>query len=516
MIQNIKSLFSQARIQNGTTFCLFIWFSCFLSSPYSIAQQIDTTIDRVKTDLKIKLPLLGSVKYRNANEIESSNWIIGCEGLDRDLTDYDQYKEYLNPLGIKVLRMQAGWAKTEKIRGVYDWSWLDHIINDATSKGFTIWLQTSYGNTLYPEGGGMTLGGGIPKSKEALLAYHKWVEALVSRYKNKVRDWEVWNEPNFGDNSENTPELMAEFNINNAKIIKKIQPNAKITGLSIGHFNYKYANDFFKYISKKRKMKLFDYMAYHDYVYNPDSNNLTVFELKALLQKYGPNVKLRQGENGAPSAFGAGRGALWDYDWTELSQAKWNLRRMLGNLGNDVECSIFSIIDLAYTTGPINKLNHKGIIKADETKKALGPKMAYYAMQNLTAIFDNSLQKLPGFSHTFNISGVNNSDFRYSMSNDRGITVGGYENKVSKKQLYAIWKNEYIPLNTNELSEVTFSFANCTIENPVYVDLLTGKVYDIPSKQWSKKGTIYTFKNIPIYDSPILIADKSLINSTNL
>jgi len=490
--------------------------SLFLFAENLSAQKIDTSIDRVKTEVKVNLPLIGSVKYRNASEIGSSNWIIGCEGLDRGITDYDQYKDYLDPLGIKVLRVQAGWAKTEKIKGVYDWAWLDYIINDATSKELKIWLQTSYGNTLYPGGGGAGLGAGVPKSKDALIAYHKWVAALVIRYNDKVFDWEVWNEPNFGDNPENTPELMAEFNIKTAAIIKKYQPNARISGLALGHYNYSYANSFFKYISKKGKMKLFDNMTYHDYVYNPDSNNLTVFELKGLLNKYGPKLKLRQGENGAPSSSGAGRGALWDYDWTELSQAKWDLRRMLGNLGHDVECSIFGIIDLAYKSGPINKLNQKGLIKADETKKAMGPKIAYYAIQNLTSIFDNSLQRVTDLAHTYNIESVDLNENRYNLSTDRGVSVYGYENKVSKKQLYTVWINENIPLNTNDIKEITLSFTNSNIENPVYVDLLTGKVYEIPTKQWSRKENIFTFKNMSIYDSPILITDKSLIKITSL
>jgi Beta-galactosidase len=480
------------------------------------AQKIDTSLDRVKTDLKTNFKLIGSIKSRNASEIEASNWIIGCEGLDRDITDYNQYKDFLNPLGIKVLRMQAGWAKTEKIQGVYNWDWLDAVINDAHNKGFTIWLQTSYGNTLYKDGGGSGLGAGIPQSKEALLAYYKWVSALVQRYKNKVSDWEVWNEPNFGDNTKNTAELVAQLNIETAEIIKRYQPKARISGLALGHYDFDYAEKFIKYIAQEKKMNLFDNMTFHDYVYNPDSNTLNVYRLKELLKKYGSNVKLRQGENGAPSANGAGRGALSDYDWTELSQAKWNLRRMLGNLGNDLECSIFGIIDLAYTSGPINKMNLKGIIKADETKKAIGPKIAYYAMQNLTSVFDNSLQKLPNFSISHNIYSTPKSQFRYAQNTDRAVAVYGYENKITKKQVYTIWMNEAIPSNSIDLKEIFLSFSNAKIENPVYVDLLTGKVFEIPANQWSIKENVTTFKNIPIYDSPILIADKSLIQFLGL
>ena len=62
---------------------------------------------------KIVFPLkrLGAVAPRNAAEIEDSNWFLGCETLDRDYADFDQYKEYLCPLGIKYLRFQGGWAR---------------------------------------------------------------------------------------------------------------------------------------------------------------------------------------------------------------------------------------------------------------------------------------------------------------------------------------------------------------------------------------------------------------------
>src|SRR4051812_47279158 len=72
------------------------------------AQKIDTSRSRVKTDLKITFKPIGTIKPKSTDEIKSSNWILGCETLDRDMTDYEQYKEYIAPLGIKRLRMQAG------------------------------------------------------------------------------------------------------------------------------------------------------------------------------------------------------------------------------------------------------------------------------------------------------------------------------------------------------------------------------------------------------------------------
>ncbi|MDA3926088.1 MAG: hypothetical protein PF904_15440 [Kiritimatiellae bacterium] len=58
---------------------------------------------------------------------------------------------------------------------------------------------------------------------------------------------------------------------------------------------------------------------------------------------------------------------------------------------------------------------------------------------------------------------------------------------------------------------MTFEFPAGCFKNPVLVDLRNGKVFDISKKDWSVNGTSYKFENIPVYDSPVLIADRTLI-----
>jgi len=482
--------------QTSRIFCLLIMITA-----------CDTAVNK-----NVELELIGSVKPTNANEIESSNWIIGCETLDRDYANYDAYKEYLVPLGIKRIRLQGGWAKTEKEKGKYDWTWLDHIINDAVSKGLDPWVQLSYGNNIYEGGGGINLAGGIPISDEALLAWDKWVLTMVNRYKDKVGDWEIWNEPNFGDNKMNTAEITADFNIRTVDIIKKEQPEARVSGLAMGHIDLSFADEFFKILSANQKLHLFDNMVYHDYVYNPDSNYDKVIKLREILHSYGNTLPLRQGENGAPSEGGPGRGAIGDYNWNELSQAKWDTRRMLGDLGHDIESSVFTIIDIAYTAGPITKLNVKGLIESDSTKNAIRPKIAYNAVQNVASIFDNSLIRIKEIEEKKGaVDTLKSPIVRYQKSIPDGISFFGYEHRETKKQIFTIWKHDSIPNNSSDKESVDFTISNINIENPVYVDVITGNVYSIPSSMWVKKEKEYTFKSLPIYDAPILIADKSLI-----
>lgn len=475
-----------------------------------VKQNISDPFTIKKPEIAFDLPYLGSLIPRSTDEIEASNWLLGCETLDRDYADYDQYKEYLKPLGIKYLRFQGGWAKTEKEKGVYDWQWLDHIIEDAVNRGLKPWLQTGYGNPVYPGAGGENLGAGMPLSEEGLAAYERWVELMVTRYLDKVWDWEVWNEPNFGDNKVNTPEIAADFNIRTACIIKRIQPEAKISALALGHIDVEYVERFFKYLYEQDACGLFHNVTYHDYVYNPDANKLAVYKMRQIVEKFAPGLIIRQGENGAPSVENAG-GALGNYSWSELSQAKWDVRRMLENLGNDIQCSVFSIAELQYTgNGPIQKTNTKGLLISDAQNKVIRPKIAYYAVQNVVSIFDNSLERIRGveFKHIVDDSDID----KYWMNTDRSISVYGYKKRETGQRLYTIWKDDAIPGDACELTHMEFRFVNSRFEHPVLVDSITGCVYDIVSDQWEKEGNIDHFHHIPVYDAPILIAERSLLS----
>jgi hypothetical protein len=186
---------------------------------------------------------------------------------------------------------------------------------------------------------------------------------------------------------------------------------------------------------------------------------------------------------------------------------------MLGNLGHDIECSIFGIIDMAYTGGPIYRLNYKGIIKSDSTKKVIRPKIAYYSIQNVTSVFDHTLSRIPEVRSTHN-SKMPSSDqgtVLYTASTDRSLSVYGYQHKNTQKQVYTIWADDYIPKDDNTTKPLTFTFTNGNFVQPVLVDMITGGVYEIPASQWSREGDKYTFRNIPVYDAPVLIADKSLV-----
>lgn len=472
----------------------------FLLSVSASAQFIDTTSERVKTPLVVNWKRIGTLKPRSTKQIESSRITVGCETLDRDYTDFDAYKAYLAPLGAKKIRLQAGWAKCEKVKGVYDWKWLDEIIDYAVANKIEPWLETSYGNPIYEGGGGTNLLNSLMTSPEGYAAYDRWVEAMVTRYKNRVHEWEIWNEPDH-PMQKITPETIAELNIRTADIIKRIQPDARIAGLAFAsHSDTVYLDRFLKVISGKGKLNQFEWLSYHSYDFRPEDSYKGVMALKAVIGKYSKTLRLRQGENGAPSGY-IPSFALDKYYWTEYAQAKYDMRRLLGDLGRDIETSVFTIIDIRYDFKP-PVLNMKGLIQSDLDKTAIRPKVAYYAVQNVTSVFDNSLELTPTVKITTTAT-ESISAFGYQQNASR--------QKAGKKQLVSVWLDSKTPDNLFRTTPIDVTIENGNFSTPVWVDLLTGHVYEIPQGSWKKNGTTYTFSNVPVYDSPVLIADRSTL-----
>ena len=443
----------------------------------------------------IPFRLAGKIKPRNATAITASNWSIGGETLDRDYADYNQYKQYLGPLGAKRIRFQGGWAKTEKVKGQYNWAWLDTIVNDALQQGVQPWIETSYGNPVYEGGGDAGIGGGIPTSEEALQAWDNWVRAMVKRYKNKVHEWEVWNEP---DLSHKLPALdYARLYIRTAMVIRQEQPDARLISLVLaGPGNTAYTETFMSYLKAQQKLPLVDIITYHGYTPKPEDNYASFKKLKATVDKYTAKAVFWQGENGCPSERGSA-GALSNISWSEMSQAKWVLRRMFDDLGRDITVTnIFQISDM-YGYNNSGKSNTKGLLKINPDKSIDHAKPAYYAMQHVTALFDSRITRI--------------KDFKCTVSGSESAAAYAYRRKGGKGQLVTIWLDGKTPADDHPVKQVDITIQDGGFRHPVYVDMLSGNIYEIPAGAWSRQGSSCTFRNIPLYDAPVLIAEADLV-----
>ena len=440
--------------------------------------------------------VVGQLKTHDANAIKASTWSIGGETLDRDYTDYKSYKTYLGPLGAKRIRLQGGWSKCEKVKGIYDWAWLDAVIPDAASRGVSPWVELSYGNPIYEGGGEAKLAGHIPTSPEALAAWDNWVRAMVTRYKNQVPEWEIWNEPDL--NKDHTSTEIGQFYIRTVRLVKSIQPNARLIALGMaGVTPLPLLKDFYDELKKENALDLVDIQTYHGYAHNPDTSYPRIEEMRQLGWSYKPRIVFMQGENGAPSqAKGTTVGAMTDQDWSELTQAKWDLRRMLGDHGRGIATNLFTISDIHYAAGDhMVGINSKGLLQTNPDKTIKRPKLAYKAAQHVFSFFDDQIKLLPEIKPTVSQETVNGF---------------AYQHKTKKGSLVSLWNKEARPAETY-LPKLTTVTLKGQFTNPVYVDLITGKLYEIPKNQTKKLGEEWTFSEIPVPDYPVLIADKSIL-----
>lgn len=490
------------------TLCVFLSFSGMSETTF-----LDASPDRVRTPLRVDMERVGTIMPRSVSEIRSSNWTLGCETIERGYADFWQYADYLAPLGIKTIRIQAGWARCEPQPGTFDFAWLDRIVDFAVGEGLNVLLETSYGNPAYSGAGGWDLGAGFPTSKEGLAAWDRWVETLASHFKGRVRDWAMWNEPDIsnptlpGHDASKTPEEIARFNVRTAKIIRRVIPDSRLAGLSLASLK----PDLFESCLKAMgdDVKLFDWFIYHGYTAAPEEAYSSVVQLKEVLKRYHPVAKLRQGENGCPSELST-RFALSGIAWSEYSQAKWNLRRMLGDLGHDVESSLFTICDFTHKGREVNR---KGLLRATEGKKVIAVKRAYYAVQNLASVFDSDLMRVPDPA----ITNVDVSVRCYEYRNRCGEPLyvfwscgEPYMKKVAPHR----WDADVAykrPGDSFETRPSVFAVKDVSLRDPVWVDLFTGRIYAFPKDRVRIADGETFYIDVPVYDSPCILTERNLV-----
>ena len=451
---------------------------------------------------------LGMIRPRHAREIESSNWAVGAETMGRDYTIYNNWRNYLGPLGVKMARIQSGWAKTEQEKGKYDWAWLDEIIPDMVDQGVTPWVCLCYGNPIYEGGGGTGLAGGLPSSPEALDAWDAFVGAFVDRYEKYVSLWEIWNEPRTGRGK--GAATYAKFAVRTAEVVRRRQPHARLMLPAGGSFDTAFVRDMLTWIRDSGKLSLVNEIVYHPYAYNPDDRYGAVEELRQVVRSFSSEITLRQGENGVPSRIGS-FGAVSKYDWTEQRQAKWATRRLLGDLGRDIPSSYFAICDMAYRVRPDRRdsdfrddqsklkllINSKGLLEINPDRTIHHAKRAYRTVQHITALFDDTVERIPDFEAK--LSG-GAEDARYSIFGYRAAPGG---------LVITLWRRSDTPGKRPELEDLVLEVPEGTFSDPVWFDVLSGRVYDVDAALWETKDGGTIFSKLPVYDSAVVIAERA-------
>ena len=165
----------------------------------------------------------------------------------------DNRLKIMQQAGIKWGRQDLTWRRIEVGPGVYKWDYYDRVVDELLSHGIMILADLAYEPDWVRE---------KINSTEAVEAYVRFVRAAVSRYKDKIKHWQIWNEPNFGGHFwRGTPEQYANFLSAAGKAIHELDPEAKVAGFNTAFVDLKWTEKILSLIP----YDCFDILCFHPY-----------------------------------------------------------------------------------------------------------------------------------------------------------------------------------------------------------------------------------------------------------
>ena len=451
--------------------------------------------------LDFGLKEIGRLATRTSAEIEDSPWSVGCETMDRDYADWDSFKALLPLLGVKRARFFSGWAKTEQEKGVYDFAWLDRQIRECAAMKIRPWVCISYGNPVW--GSDFRLGMRVKQvtgDPEAFAAWLRYVRALVARYRDVVTEWEVWNEP-FEQGKE-----YATLFYETAKAVKALQPEAKVICTAIHWEDY---TTVLENLKNKGALDLASWFVTHPYHENPDISYdrlkpgtwaVPLLALRKLVKGYSEKFDVLQGEVGCPSQLEYAH-ALAEIEWTEYAQAKWNLRRAIGDAARRIPSNVFTMIDLQYTF----MLQSFGLVRSNALKEFVYRRPSWYAMRNVYSLFDGRTEPTE-VRDDLPVRITRRADPLDTAT--RKLTRASFVR--DGKAFHLLWYSNEQPSNRLSFDRVTLSVPGRLVD-PVWVDMITGRIGEIRAQNVSVTDGETVVSEVPMWDSPVIVASRASV-----
>lgn len=441
------------------------------------------------------LPVIGKLVHHNSDLNKESWWSVGCETMDRDYAHFEKYSQYMGLTGAGYARLQSGWARTEKVKGVYDFEWLDAHVDGLIEQGLHPWICLCYGNPVYSNHGA-DLDAKLFPDGPIMDAWVAYVKAVVEHYRGKVTMFEVWNEP---DNKKalDSYDLYANLFVRTAQAIREVDSEVKIAAFGSCSPDREYVVKALAKIEELGGIGYMDYITYHAYWPIPETVIPYVDTLKSKVAKYSDSIKLLQGETGCPAQLEYGH-AMHTTEWTEYSQAKWDLRSMMTHWSMGCPHSVFTMTDLNYGW----MIQSFGLIRTNLKGEPVYLRPKFHAVQNVTSVITSDI--------------VPCDDVKIETCCAHKVMCVGLK-KGDKVIGCALWFGEKRPSETLERTEVALKITGMPMDrfDAVYVDLLTGNVHSIRELNRSH-GIVnpdgFYFGELPLWDSPILIIDKNEID----
>jgi hypothetical protein len=287
--------------------------------------------------------------------------------------------------GFRWVRMDFVWADTEKVRGRYDFSAYDRLLESLRPYDMGALLILDYANPIYDHGA-------PPRTESTRTAFADWAVAAARHFAGRRVIWEIYNEPNntmFWKPKPDVDEYVA-LALAVGRAFRAAAPNEELIGPATG-LDWPFLEACFK-------AGLLDYwtaVSVHPYRdTDPEEAANDYCRLRKMIERYR-----------TPRGYGTARGSErvdipiisseWGYSsaWRGTSEQKHGAllaREMLTNLANDIPISIWydwrdDGVD------PNETEHHFGLVRnayQNGRDPVFEPKSAYLAAKTLSGFLD--------------------------------------------------------------------------------------------------------------------------------
>ncbi|MDO9395175.1 MAG: FlgD immunoglobulin-like domain containing protein [Herbiconiux sp.] len=228
----------------------------------------DTTPNgTLSTSATVGIPYLGGVQARVSGVAYSAS-----SGVNSSLTTYDAIKnadadaKLMEDAAVHYAREEFEWNRVEPRNGYFDWAKFDQAVAVARARNVEI-----VGKLVYTADWASSAPAGTASAQaryyppKSMADWEDYVAQTVARYKDSVKVWEVWNEPNLDLYWKPSPDAAGYAGMLKATYatIKRLSPDSTVLmgGLAGG-----FSEGFVNALISNGAGNSFDGIAMHMYV----------------------------------------------------------------------------------------------------------------------------------------------------------------------------------------------------------------------------------------------------------
>lgn len=180
-------------------------------------------------------------------------------GLNVHMPSQAILADVANELGIRWIRVDFDWFRIEPERGVFRWEEHDRVVDEALLLGLNVLATLAYTPAW------ASSAPNAPAVSDPPASVGFWTDVVgqaVARYRDRVREWQFWNEPNVrefwtGSMTQYRTEILEPA----AAAARAIHPSVKV--VCPGLANLRDWRDWFREILRVKD--LIDVVNHHNY-----------------------------------------------------------------------------------------------------------------------------------------------------------------------------------------------------------------------------------------------------------